>query len=247
MSGRPDRLVFGAVAEAYERFRPEYPADLVDAVLDYAGRPVRTALEVGAGTGKATRVFAARDVAVTAVEPDPAMADVLRRTVHGLPVTVVVSTFEGTDAAGPVDVVYSAAAWHWTDPATRWTRAASLLEPRGVLALFGCPAGPADPDVAAALVAVERDVLGGDDARGTAPWSPDDLRTSTLFTDATTIELPRTTTASADDYVGLLGTQSPYLVLDEDDRAEALRRVRAVLPERFTVDTTVRLDLARRR
>jgi hypothetical protein len=51
MSGRA--LSFGAVAEAYERFRPGYPAELFDLVITYAGRPVLTALEIGAGTGKA--------------------------------------------------------------------------------------------------------------------------------------------------------------------------------------------------
>ena len=56
------------MAEAYERFRPGYPTELVDLVLAYGGRPVRTALEIGAGTGKATRVFADRGLLVTATE-----------------------------------------------------------------------------------------------------------------------------------------------------------------------------------
>ncbi|MBO0871565.1 MAG: SAM-dependent methyltransferase, partial [Micromonosporaceae bacterium] len=64
MLGVSDRaLSFGAVAEAYERFRPAYPVELVDTVLRYATRPVRTALEIGAGTGKATRLFAQRGIA----------------------------------------------------------------------------------------------------------------------------------------------------------------------------------------
>ena len=62
MPGRA--LGFGMVAEAYERFRPGYPAELFDVVMTYAGRPVRTALEIGAGTGKATRLFAQRGIAV---------------------------------------------------------------------------------------------------------------------------------------------------------------------------------------
>ena len=49
MHGRA--LSFGTVAEAYERFRPAYPAELFDTVITYAGQPVRTALEIGAGTG----------------------------------------------------------------------------------------------------------------------------------------------------------------------------------------------------
>ena len=56
MSERPRRLVFGEVAELYDSVRPSYPDALVDDVLAFAGAgPGDPALEVGAGTGKATR------------------------------------------------------------------------------------------------------------------------------------------------------------------------------------------------
>jgi 16S rRNA A1518/A1519 N6-dimethyltransferase RsmA/KsgA/DIM1 with predicted DNA glycosylase/AP lyase activity len=74
-------LSFGSVAAAYERFRPGYPDEVVDEVLAYAGGSIRTALEIGAGTGKATRVFAARGIAVTASDPDADMLAELRRHV----------------------------------------------------------------------------------------------------------------------------------------------------------------------
>ena len=74
-------LSFGEMAEAYERFRPGYPVELFDLVMTYAGQPVRAALEIGAGTGKATRLFAQRGVAVTATEPDGAMLAELVRHV----------------------------------------------------------------------------------------------------------------------------------------------------------------------
>jgi hypothetical protein len=65
MGGMPGRsMSFGAVAAAYERYRPGYPAALADTVLGYAGRPVLAALEIGAGTGKATRLFAERGITV---------------------------------------------------------------------------------------------------------------------------------------------------------------------------------------
>jgi hypothetical protein len=50
-------MSFGAAAAAYERFRPGYPAELFDTVMRYARQPIRTALEIGAGTGKATAVL----------------------------------------------------------------------------------------------------------------------------------------------------------------------------------------------
>jgi hypothetical protein len=79
-------LLFGSVAERYERYRLDYPNELVETVLRYAGRPVSTALEIGAGTGKATRPFAVRGIEITALEPDADMAKVLARVTYGLPV-----------------------------------------------------------------------------------------------------------------------------------------------------------------
>ena len=62
-------LSFGAAASAYERFRPGYPAQLVDTVLAYSDQPIRSALEIGAGTGKATRIFAERGIGAATIEP----------------------------------------------------------------------------------------------------------------------------------------------------------------------------------
>lgn len=111
--GDPERvcwaLSFGSVAERYERDRMGYPAEVVDAVLAYAGRPVSSAVEVGAGTGLATRLFGTRGVAVTALEPDVEMARVLAWTTRGLPVKLVRCTFEEFTPDRRVDLVYAAA------------------------------------------------------------------------------------------------------------------------------------------
>ena len=79
---------FGAVAAGYERFRPGYPPELVERVLAYARRPVLTALEIDAGTGKATRAFANRGIALTATEPDAEMLREFRKHVPQEVITV---------------------------------------------------------------------------------------------------------------------------------------------------------------
>lgn len=99
-------LSFGSAASAYEQFRPGYPDELVDEILAYADRPVRTALEIGAGTGKATRVFAGRGVAVTATEPDSAMLQELRKHVPET-VTTVQAAFEDLRLTPVYDLVLS--------------------------------------------------------------------------------------------------------------------------------------------
>lgn len=87
----------------------------------------------------------------------------LQRTSRGLPAAPVVTTFEQFETARRFDLVYAGAAWHWTDPATRWARAVKLLVPGGVLALFGSPAELADPVLAAAVHEIEKQVLPDDD------------------------------------------------------------------------------------
>jgi SAM-dependent methyltransferase len=240
-------LSFGSVAADYERYRMGYPEELVRAVLRYAGRDVRTALEVGAGTGKATRLFGAHGIQVTALEPDADMARVLRRTARGLPVRTMVVAFEAFRAAERFDLLYATAAWHWTDPAVRWTRAVDLLAPGGVLALVGRPDRIADPELAAAVDEVEHRVLPAVDEPAGTPWTIDDVRGVDGLTDVERQELPRATTVSAAEWAQRLGTASVYLLLEPTQRVAALRQIRAVLPDRVDIDCTVQLTLARRR
>ncbi len=239
-------LSFGSVANQYERYRLDYPDELVDVVVQYAGRPLRSALEVGAGTGKATRLLASRGIEVTALEPDAEMAHVLERTTRGLPAEPVVTTFEEFSTACHFDLVYAAAAWHWTDPASRWARAVEMLVPGGVLALFGRPAELKDPDLLAAVDEIEKQVLPDDDRAVIYPWSVEDMAAADGLIDAAQRDLPAVVTTTAADFLGRLATVSAYLMLSPQARADALHRVRAVLPDLFDIDATVQLSLARR-
>jgi SAM-dependent methyltransferase len=136
---RERRLAFGDVAELYDNARPTYPAELVDDVLTFSGGAESgPALEVGAGTGKATTLFAARGLQIVALEPSAEMAEVARRNLAGYEnVTIEPSDFEHWDARGrSFGLVFSAQAWHWISPDVRYLRAREALRPGGVLAVF---------------------------------------------------------------------------------------------------------------
>jgi SAM-dependent methyltransferase len=239
-------LSFGSVADQYERYRLDYPDELADAVLEYAGRPVGSALEVGAGTGKATRLFASRGVHVTALEPDAGMARVLQRTTRGLPVEGVVTTFERFETTRRFDLLYAAASWHWTDPGSRWARAVGMLAPGGVLALFGSPAELKDPALFAAVDEIEQQVLPHDEGDAAHPWSVDEMAAVDGLTDVTRRDFDGATTTTAEGFLGRLATVSAYLALNPQARTEALRRVAAVLPDHVEIDAAGTLFLARR-
>lgn len=238
-------LLFGSVAERYERYRTGYPDALVDVVTAYAGRPIRTALEVGAGTGKATRVFARRGVTVTAIEPDADMRAMLSRTTADLPVRSVASTFEDFDADERFDLVYAAASWHWTRPPQRWTQAVRLLEDGGVLALVRGGLEPADPEVLATVEDLERRLF-GEDNHGGHGWTPEEMGAVDGLADVVERELPLRATGTADELVGRLGTVSAYLQLPPVEQAAALQQVRDVLPDRLELRGTLTVSLARR-
>ncbi|MEU8632084.1 class I SAM-dependent methyltransferase [Amycolatopsis sp. NPDC048633] len=122
---------FGVDAERYDRARPEYPAELVDRVL--AASPGRDFLDVGCGTGIEARQFRAAGCRVLGVDPDSRMAAFARES----GIDVEVAKFEDWEPAErSFDAVVAGQAWHWVDPVAGAAKAAAVLRPGGVLALF---------------------------------------------------------------------------------------------------------------
>jgi SAM-dependent methyltransferase len=146
--------LYGREAERYDRFRPGYPAALIDEVLGPSPHRL-SVLDVGCGTGIASRLMAARGAQVLGVELNPEMAEIAQR--HGIP-TEVVSFEEWDPAERTFDRVSSAQAWHWLDPAVSSDKAASVLGPDGRVCIFWSMGHHPD-DLADALEATYKRVL----------------------------------------------------------------------------------------
>jgi SAM-dependent methyltransferase len=132
------RETFDEVAALYDDARLRYPEQLFDDLIALARLPAGgRVLEVGAGTGIATLPLAERGYRITAVELGPKLADVARRKLAPYDVEVVVSDFERWPLPEEsFDLVMSATAWHWIDPAVGYGKAAAALRPGGALAIF---------------------------------------------------------------------------------------------------------------
>jgi SAM-dependent methyltransferase len=140
MDGRDLGRVFDEVPELYDRVRPGYPGELFADLASAIGIDERTSvLEVGCGSGHATRPLAALGCSVTAVEPGAGMAALARRGVEAFGnVRVEESTFEEWDDRGRrFDALVAATSWHWVDPSVGWRRAHAVLRPGGWIALLG--------------------------------------------------------------------------------------------------------------
>jgi SAM-dependent methyltransferase len=220
------------VAEEYDRVRSGYPAELISDVVALASGDGR-ALEVGAGTGKATVAVAARGLDLTAIEPDRRMADVLARRPADRPnVAIEVCAFEEYVPDRPFGLVFSAQAWHWTDPATRWHRAAAALADGGSLALFW-----------------NNDRLDGEepaDVDPTGEWPYPDLVESAEFTDVSMRHYEWSRRASIVDYLANLSTRSAYRIMDPAERDAHFDALADRLGDEVTLRVDTELYLARR-
>lgn len=122
-------------AGVYERSRPSYPlaalAALADALPLETGR---TVVDLGAGTGKFTRLLALTGAEVLAVEPVTEMRERLAELLPG--VAVSAGTAEATGLAdGCADAVVAAQSWHWFRTEQALAEVERLLRPGGALAL----------------------------------------------------------------------------------------------------------------
>jgi SAM-dependent methyltransferase len=128
---------FGAAADAYNTFRPAYPPELfarILAAVDAARR--NRAMDLGAGTGKATRELVEHFAEVIAVEPDPLMAGKIRETAPRAIVRIEKAE-DCQQEPGSVDLVNVATALHWMDVPVVIAKVERWLRLGGIFAVYG--------------------------------------------------------------------------------------------------------------
>lgn len=222
---------FAGAAAAYERGRPGYP----DAAIDWlaaelgvaAGSPV---LDLGAGTGKLTRLLLARGLEVVAVEPLDAMRDEMLRVVSD--VRALAGVAEDIPLAdGSVAAVFSGEAFHWFDLEPALTEIGRVLAPGGGLGvLWNVPRWEGEwvGEVREAITR-HRDTREhpwergkpwafGEGMHGRADWTP--VRTESFEHEQRSTRAEFLDNVSSISFIGALG---------EADRAAALADVDGVL------------------
>ena len=132
------RMHFDEIVGNYDRIRPEYPDKLFADVINFMGPDKKKALEIGAGTGKATAPFLKAGYDVTAVEIGENMAEFLREKFKECTnFNVIVSAFESAVLdESSYDLIYAGSAFHWVNAEIGCPKVFNLLKSGGVFALF---------------------------------------------------------------------------------------------------------------
>jgi SAM-dependent methyltransferase len=231
---RQQRLVFGEDAELYDAARPSYPQQLIDDIVDLVG-PDGRALDVGCGTGKAAVLLAQRGLRGVGVEPHPSMAKIARRSLDSYSQwRVDVSSFEEWPWAPgdkPFDLVTSAQAWHWLDPAVRFGKAYQVLRPGGWLARWWNRPDDDDAPISQAIEAVYARFNSDLPVRGIGSrGAPDDkLPANSGFDNPLQRGYHWTGTYTSSEWVSLMATQSNHRLLPPETLTALLAELRAVI------------------
>ena len=238
---REERLVFGEVADVYDRVRPTYPRSLFEEIFDSVGEAAAVrALEVGAGTGKATVALAEGVGELVALEPSEDMAAVARRNTAPFPsVRIKVSSFEDWPVEpASFGLLCSAQAWHWVTPEVRTAKATEALAGGGLLALFWNTLSLGTDDLRTSIDRVYERRAPGLTSRGPGTGralslgeAADELDASTDFEDARTTEHPWVGTLGTDDYLALMSTQSDHRMLEPATLDALLSDLRALIDD----------------
>ncbi len=235
------RRTFDSQAELYQRARPDYPEQIFDDLFELAAlKPGARVLEVGCGTGQATRAMARRGCRVLCVEIGEHLAAVAQRELAKFrDVEVFTAPFESFEPrAGGFDLVLAATSWRWVDPAVRYQKAARMLRLGASLAIIDGGHHVFPPGFDPFFTQIQRyyESIGEHAERWPAPDEVPDLRgemeQSGLFSPVEIRRYVWTVDYSAEGYIDVLNTYSDHIAMAPAMRQRIFAGVRELMGER---------------
>jgi SAM-dependent methyltransferase len=228
-------------ASAYRSVRPAYPVAVFEAIEEYAQLPAAPrVLEVGVGTGQATRALAERGWSVLGLEPGRDLVAIARRDLAGFPnIEIQTCSFEAASTTDhSFDLVAAATSRHWVDPVVGYPKAHRVLHENGTIALWWnahvsdtsdarwSPIRAVYEQVAPELATLAR----------LTPDRPDydpaaELAASALFRDIDEQSFGFSLEYSTDAFLALLDTYASHQRLDVDRRTALYERLAATIDD----------------
>ena len=235
------RTSFDVDPERYDRARPSYPDELFDALFErLEPTPEPKVLEVGPGTGLATRGLLDRGARVTAVEPGVGFVARLAETMPE--VEVRHGDFETAELPlGSFDAVVCATAYHWIQGAARTERPHEVLRSGGWVAIIDL-IQPDDPADRGYFERVQAIYASFDDhthdwhaptREQVRPTVADELAASSLYGPVEVITVDWDQTYTTAQYRELLLTYSGTLVRPPEERDALVDALTAVIDDEF--------------
>ena len=231
-------------AESYSRFRILYPEVVFEglkSVCAATGGERLRVLDLGAGTGFSSlsflRFFPETDLVL--VEPDASMLEASREVLadHGGHCEWIHSRAENFTVSKPVDIILVGSAWHWMNPEQTLQSILSSLRPGGAILVFEYQFPKAKEETALNEWVRRSFNLkwkpGTQKPRGTLVEITQTIRDHAGLSEVSRRELTKQEVLSAEDFFGVIVSQSRFLDYERtlnsseknENRAELLREL----------------------
>lgn len=256
-----DKDRFQNIIENYEVARPGYPAELYRDIIEFSAlHEGAKILEIGAGPGQATEYFVKNRYDITALEISEKQTQFLRnkfarfRNFH-----CIDSIFENfVSTEGTYDLIFSATAFHWIEPAIGYPKAYKLLKKSGVMAVFWHLASIIEPetemlrnirDIYRTYAPELDDYISREEGEELHMLRITQIQTEGLFHNPVTKTYCWDDEYSTERYLKLMNSYSDFHAISDDARKAILRQVAAYIDRndgKITVPQEVRLYMVKK-
>lgn len=133
------KLRFSNKVDDYQKFRPNYPPQLVELLCQKIGiSPEWTIADIGCGTGISSEPFLKAGLKVIGIEPnEPMRLQAMKNLKDFQQFTAVAGSAEATTLADQsIDLLMAAQASHWFDPIPARQEFLRILKPHGRIVIF---------------------------------------------------------------------------------------------------------------
>ncbi len=256
------KWTFDKAVDLYEKYRACYVEELYKDIFSF--KPINKTshlIEVGIGTGHATKPFLETGASIHAVEYGVNLSKFCKKKFKHYPnITVYNVKFEDFEQKNnSTDLVYSASAFHWIPEVIGYTKVYSMLKSNGAFARFANHPYPdkEKPDMCEYIQKIYKAYAPYRGGRYSPPveyteeFSRDRAKIAEKygFYDIQYKIYYHTRTFTADEYIGLLGTYSDNIAMEESIRKEFFKDIHQVILDygnEITIYDTLDLQLARK-
>lgn len=229
--------MFDQMADYYDKFRPSYPLDVVDTIIQNSGVNSNSyLLEIGAGSGKATELFAARNLNICCIEPGQNLVDTgTKKFANNSRVKFITARFEEYDVSQQqYDVIYSAQAFHWVPQPVGYDKCAMALKDKGYLALIWNMYITYDNNLDRELLEISSryggftDFLSIDGCEKRIASICSGIENSRLFHSPSVYRFPWSQEYTADEYFGFVLTSNSFVQRTDEEKQRAYQDITAL-------------------
>ncbi len=138
MNINTENEIFNKAAEYYDDFRPNYPQNIIDILINEAKlKSGSKILEIGAGSGKATEQISRNGFNIYCIEPGEDLVRKGNEKFKNDTVEFHKGRFEEADLPTEhFDVVFAAQSFHWIPQPQGFEKCANILKENGYLAIL---------------------------------------------------------------------------------------------------------------